>query len=98
MYNTHAGVSQLANFIEVCSSTAGEEEFNMKRLSYLHNVGNNFASLIYELPNDAGFDKVDEKCKAVVNLLEKNPKLSESLVSILKVFLLLPFNLNIEYL
>ena len=80
--NIHAGVSQLASFIEVCSSTAGEEEFNMNRLSYLHSVGSNFASLIYELPNDADFDKLDEKCKAVVNLLTHNPKLADSLVSI----------------
>ena len=54
----------------------------MKRLSYLHSVGSNFASLIYELPDDADFDKFDEKCKTVVNLLENNPKLAESLVSI----------------
>ena len=54
----------------------------MKRLSYLHSVGSNFASLIYELPDDADFDKFDEKCKTVINLLENNPKLAESLVSI----------------
>ena len=77
----NAGVSQLASFVEVCSSTAGEEEFNMKRLSYLHSVGSNFASLIYELPDDADFDKFDEKCKTVENLLGSNLKLAESLVS-----------------
>lgn len=79
---TNPGVSQLASFVEVCNSTAGEEEFNMKRLSYLHSVGSNFASLIYELPDDADFDKFDEKCRTVKSLLENNPKLSESLVSI----------------
>ena len=56
----------------------------MKRLSYLHSVGSNFASLIYELPDDADFDMFDEKCKTVINLLESNPKLAESLVSILR--------------
>ena len=54
----------------------------MKRLSYLHSVGSNFASLIYELPDDADFYKFDEKCKAVESLLERIPKLAESLVSI----------------
>ena len=54
----------------------------MKRLSYLHSVGSNFAALIYELPDDADFNKFDEKCKTVENLLERNPKLAESLVSI----------------
>ena len=53
----------------------------MKRLSYLHSVGTNFASLIYELPVDADFVKFDEKCKTVESLLQNNPKLAESLVS-----------------
>ena len=75
-------VSQLANFVEVCNSTAGEEEFNMKRLSYLHSVGTKFASLIYELPDDADFDKFDEQCKTFESLLASNPKLAESLVRI----------------
>ena len=66
----------------MCNSTAGEEEFNMNRLSYLHSVGSNFASLIYDLPDDADFKKFDEKCKIVENLLERNPKLADSLVSI----------------
>ena len=81
IYKFYADVSQLASFVEVCNSSAGEEEFNMKRLSYLHSVGSNFASLIYELPDDANFDKFDEKCKTVESLLENNPKLAESLVS-----------------
>ena len=78
----YTGVSQLASFVEVCNSTAGEEEFNMKRLSYLHSVGSNFASLIYELPDDADFDQFNEKCKTVESLLETNAKLAESLVSV----------------
>ena len=65
----------------MCTSTAGEQEFNMKRLSYLHSVGSNFAALIYELPNDADFIKFDKKCEAVESLLESNPKLAERLVS-----------------
>ena len=88
MYNlmdTFTDVSELASFVEVCNSTAGEEEFNMKRLSYLHSVGSNFASLIYELSDNADFNKFDEKCKMVENLLESNPKLAESLVSIEKL-------------
>ena len=78
----YSGVSQLASFVEVCTSTTGEEEFNMKRLSYLHSVGSNFAALIYKLPDDADFNTFDEKCKAVESLLENNPKLAESLVSV----------------
>ena len=81
LLDTYVGVSQLASFIEVCNSTAGEEEFNMKHLSYLHSVGSNFAALFYEL-DDADFNKFDEKCKTVESLLERNPKLAESLVSI----------------
>ena len=91
---TNAGVSQLASFVEVCNSTAGEEEFNMMRLSYLHIVGSNFASLIYELPDDADFDKFDEKCKTIINLLESNPNLAENLVSIeITVFIIILGNM-----
>ena len=81
-YSSDTGVSQLDSFVEICNITAGEEEFNMKRLSYLHSVSSNFAALIYELPDDADFNKFDEKCKTVESLLEQNPKLAESLVSI----------------
>ena len=86
LMNISTDVSQLASFVEVCNSIYGEEEFNMKRLSYLHSVGSNFASLIYELPDDANFNKFDEKCKTVQKLLENNPKLAESLVSIENCF------------
>ena len=65
----------------MCNSTAGEEEFNTKRLSYLHSVGSDFASLIYELPDDADFDKFDEKCKKVEDLIKGSSKLMDSLVS-----------------
>ena len=80
--HTNADVSELASFVEVCSGSAGEEEFNMIRLSCLHSVGTNFAALIYGLPDNANFDVFDERCKTVENLLEHNPKLGESLVSI----------------
>lgn len=79
--HAYAGVSQLASFVEVCTSNAGEEEFNMKRLSYLHSVGSNFAALIYELPSNADFKMFDKKCKTVETLLKGNSKLIESLVS-----------------
>ena len=67
----------------------------MNRLSCLHSVGSNFASLIYELPNDADFDKFDEKCKAILNHLGTNPKLADGLVSIKNFIAILRFNLNV---
>ena len=95
--NTIPDVSQLASFVEVCNSTAGEEEFNMKRLSYLHSVGTDFASLIYGLPDNANFDKFDEKCKTVESLLGNNSKLAESLVSSKYVRILLQFHIPYIY-
>ena len=82
MFST-VGVSELASFVGVCNSIAGEEEFNMIRLSCLHSVGSNFASLIYELPTDADFDMFDEQCKILGSLLKRNVKLTDSLVSVL---------------
>ena len=69
----------------------------MKRLSYLHSVGSNFAALIYELLDDADFNKFDEKCKTVENLLERNPKLAESLVSIEYYVTLIQGNMYLMY-
>ena len=66
----------------------------MRRLSYLHSVGTNFASLIYDLPDDANFDKFDEKCKTVESLLENNPKLADSLVS-RKYIITVPHSIHI---
>lgn len=80
-----AGVSELASFVGVCNSIAGEEEYNMLRLSCLHSVGSNFASLIYELPTNADFDIFDENCKILGSLLKHNVKLTDSLVSLLEL-------------
>ena len=78
---SNIGISQLSSFVEICNIITSEEEFNMKRLSYLHSVGSKFAPLIFELPDYADFHKFNEKCKTVESLLEQNPKLTESLVS-----------------
>ena len=67
--------------MEVCSSTAGEVEFNLTRLSYLHSVGTGFGALIYELPEDAGFETLDKKCSTVWGYVESNTNLSANLVS-----------------
>jgi len=75
-----SGVSQLVSFVEVCSSTAGEVEFNLTRLSYLHSVGTGFGALIYELPEDAGFETLDMKCSTVWGYVESNANLSANLV------------------
>jgi len=79
VYIHYVGVGQLASFIEVCHSTA-EEEFNMNRLAFLHSVGTEFASLIYDFPDNSGFEKLDEKCCTVWSFLKKNPRLAGSLV------------------
>lgn len=72
--------TELSHFIKVCEHTA-EEEFSLDRLANLHSVGTEFAPLIYDLPNDAGFEQFNQKCCTVYNILLKNSKLVGSLVS-----------------
>ena len=52
----------------------------MERLAFLHSVGTEFASLIYDFSDKAGFETFDEKCSTVWSFLKKNPKLAGSLV------------------
>ena len=93
---SNTGISQLSSFVEICNIITSEEEFNMKRLSYLHSVGSTFAPLIFELPDYADFYKFNERCKTVESLLEQNPKLTESLVSIESYYII--FMIHIHYL
>ena len=53
----------------------------MALLTNLCDVGVNLAALIYDLPEDTGFDKFHSKCKSVLYVLKQNLYLTNSLVS-----------------
>ena len=75
-------VSDLQNFVNVALATAagGEDDFAHDRLSDLRTVGSGFGSLIYKLPEKAGYDELSQRCTSLWESLKNNPKLSEKLV------------------
>ena len=75
-------MSDLQNFVNVALATAagGEDDFAHDRLSDLRTVGSGFGALIYNLPQDAGYHELSQRCTSLWNSLENNPKLSRKLV------------------
>ena len=51
------------------------------RLSYLRNVGRGFGPLIYNLPQTASFQQLQEHCKTLWETLKHTPNLPEMMVS-----------------
>ena len=78
----NADVHEIQNFVNVALATAagGEGDLSHDRLSHLRTVGGGFASLIYNLPEDAGFSELKEACKSVWDALDKKENLPKLLV------------------
>ena len=75
-------VSDLQNFVNVALATAagGEDDFAHDRLSDLRTVGSGFGSLIYNLPKEAGYRELSQRCTSLWDSLKNNPLLSKKLV------------------
>ena len=80
-------IKHLKCFVEVSKCTAESNEREL--LSTLYAVGENFATLIYDLPVTIKFDKFHEKCKSVLNVLKRRSYLIEHLVSLSPLLYLL---------
>ena len=78
-----ADVNEIQHFVNVALATAagGEGDLSHDKLSHLRTVGSGFASLIYDFPEDAGFDELKEACTYVWEALNKNESLPDLLVS-----------------
>ena len=72
----------IANFVEVATSTAGEGDFYLERLSLLHSVATGYSSLIFDLKPNMGFAELHNKCNSLWRALEENPNLPKYLVII----------------
>ena len=70
----------VANFVEVATSTAGEGDFHLEKLSLLHSVATGFSSLIFDTKPNMGFTELNDKCNSLWKALEENPNLPEYLV------------------
>ena len=72
----------VANFVEVATSTTGEGDFYLERLSLLHSVATGFSSLIFDIKSTMGFAELINKCGNLWHALKEYPKLPQFLVII----------------
>ena len=70
----------VANFVEVATSTTGEGDFYLERLSLLHSVATGYSSLIFDIKPSMGFRELYNKCTNLWKALEENPDLPRCLV------------------
>ena len=74
------GVGAVANFVEVATSTTGEGDYHLERLSLLHSVATAYSSLIFDVDYNIGFIELYNKCDSLWKALKENPQLPEYLV------------------
>jgi len=77
------GCNQLKCFTEVCKCFT-ENQYEGSWLTQLYNVGENLACLIYNLPENTGFDEFFEKCQTVAGVLMNKHHLTNDIVSLLR--------------
>jgi len=73
-------VGAVANFVEVATSTTGEGDFHLGRLSMLHTVATGYSSLIFDVEPTTSFKELCKKCSSLWRALEEYPALPEDLV------------------
>ena len=75
-------MNDLQNFVNISLATAagGEDAYTRDRLSNLRTVGSGFEALIYQLPSDAGYETLVDRCKSLWDTLRSAPNLPYMMV------------------
>ena len=68
-------------FVDLAMISAGEDDMEIDRISFMHTSCLGFGSLIFHLKPDDGFRELMEHCKPVLETVNANPTLAEKLVS-----------------
>ena len=68
--------------VALATAAGGEDDLAHDQLSNLRAVGSGFGSLIYNLPKNAGYRDLSQRCKSLWDALKNNPNLPEMLVRI----------------
>jgi len=76
----YEGVGAVANFVEVATSTTGEGDYHLERLSMLHSVATGYSSLIFDMKPSTSFKELCKKCNNLWRALEENCELPLYLV------------------
>ena len=81
-------VNDLQNFVNVALATAagGEDDYTHDKLSDLRTVGSGFGALIYNLPKDAGYEDLAERCRSLWEALQNSPDLPSKLVRVYSLY------------
>lgn len=61
-------------------SAAGQGDMEVAKVSCLHVAATGYAALIYDLPQDANFERFYQQCQEVWKNLEADPELPTKLV------------------
>ena len=77
-----ADVNDLQNFVNVALATAagGEDDLTHDKLSDLRTVGSVFGTLIYNLPENTGYEDLAKRWESLWEALQNNPDLPDKLV------------------
>ncbi len=68
--------------VALATAAGGEDDLASDKLSHLRNVGNGFASLIYDILPSDGYVQLMERCTSLWDSLVKIPNLPKLLVCI----------------
>ena len=71
---------QLRVFVELAMNSAGEEAFELDKVTCFHRAVTGYAAFIFELKEDAGYKDLLEVSKKVWNALDNDKHLSKELV------------------
>ena len=66
--------------VALATAAGGEDDLASDKLSHLRNVGNGFASLIYDILPSDGYVELMERCTSLWDSLTKIPNLPKLLV------------------
>ena len=84
-FNFLTDYDHLECFVEVGKSTA-KDSSEKGMLTNLYDVGKELAPLIFNLPEDTGFDEFHSKCKSVLGALKRCSNLTNNVVIICYVY------------
>ena len=76
---------ELKVFVDLAMISAGEDDMEIDRISYMHTSCLGFGSLIFGYRPEHGFDELSQLLEHVWLVIEANPNIEEKLVSCFRI-------------
>ncbi|KAL3881511.1 hypothetical protein ACJMK2_027943, partial [Sinanodonta woodiana] len=74
------GLKELKVFVDLAMISAGEGDMEIDKVNCLHAATTGYASLIFDLDEDSGYEKLLEKCQILWKELKADPDLPKKLL------------------